>query len=63
MYLIDDKGVSKNVTGNVGSMDDKNNKSIYTVTFPITTFDNPKDLTFVIRDYYGRNVEIKLNRN
>ncbi|AQS06295.1 hypothetical protein [Clostridium beijerinckii] len=63
VYLIDDKGVSKNVTGNVGSMDDKNNKSIYTVTFPITTFDNPKDLTFVIRDYYGRNVEIKLNRN
>ena len=63
VYLIDDKGVRKNIAGSVDSMDYENNNSIYTVTFPITTFDNPKDLRFVIKDYNGRNVEIKLNRN
>ncbi|MFW2490925.1 DUF4179 domain-containing protein [Clostridium chromiireducens] len=63
VYLIDDKGVNKNVTGSIGSRDDENNNSIYTVTFPITTFDNPKDLKLIIKDYNGRNVEIKLNRN
>ncbi|MVX65321.1 DUF4179 domain-containing protein [Clostridium chromiireducens] len=63
VYLIDDKGVSKNVTGSVGSMSDENNNFIYTVTFPITTFDNPKDLRFVIKDYNGKNVEVKLKRD
>ena len=26
-------------------------------------FDNPKDLRFVIKDYNGKNVEVKLKRN
>ncbi|ACD24654.1 DUF4179 domain-containing protein [Clostridium botulinum] len=60
--LIDDKAASKIVTGVVGTQYDENNNAIYTVTFPISTFDNPKDLKFVIKDYNGRNVEIKLNR-
>jgi hypothetical protein len=65
IYIIDDKGLGKNVTGLVGIQDDENNNDndIYTVTFPITTFDDPKDLKFVIKDYNGRNIEIKLNRN
>ncbi|MBN1038965.1 DUF4179 domain-containing protein [Clostridium botulinum] len=60
--LIDDKAASKNVTGVVGTQYDENNNAIYIVTFPVSTFDNSKDLKFVIKDYNGRNVEIKLNR-
>lgn len=63
VYLIDDNGVSKNVTGVVGTQYDENNNAIYTVTFPISTFHNPKELQFVIKDYNGRIIEVKLNRN
>lgn len=63
VYLIDDNGVSNNVTGVVGTQYDENNSVIHTVTFPISIFDNPKELKFIIKDYNGRNIEIKLNRN
>ncbi|MHC1685127.1 MAG: DUF4179 domain-containing protein [Clostridiaceae bacterium] len=61
VYLIDDKGISKNVTGGVTNQDDENNY-IYTVTFPISTFDNPNQLKFVIKDFNGKDIEIKLNK-
>ena len=63
LSLIDDKGVRREIAGGVSGRDGKEDEHMYTADFPVSIFDNPKKLTFVLNDYNGRNVEINLNRN
>lgn len=61
LQLIDDKGNSENVAG-VSNMEDGIFTATYSVTFPVTIYDNPNSLTLVIKNYTNKDLKIKLQR-
>ncbi|SHH79219.1 DUF4179 domain-containing protein [Clostridium intestinale] len=62
VVLIDSKGNENNVIGGWNRTYDSEERPIYTVTFPITTFDDLNNLTFKIKEYDGEEIKIKLNK-
>ncbi|QLY81646.1 DUF4179 domain-containing protein [Clostridium intestinale] len=60
VVLIDSKGNENNITGGWSRTYDNEKRPIYTVTFPITSFDDLNNLTFKIKEYNGEDIKIKL---
>lgn len=63
LFLVDGLGNTKSVTGVANKEDYGLSSELYSVNFPITTFDNPKSLTLKVKNYFsGENLDINMNR-
>lgn len=58
--IEDSKGEIQSIAGVVNSEDSYFNTTLYSMTFPITTFDNPDSLKLVFKDYKRNDIEIQL---